>query len=511
MTEETDFTAYRSLTKPSHVTLEQFHSILEQIDGDLIGTGARSERPTDPGKDVLWYDSVHDVLERYDVGTGRWIGGPGATRRVGVGRFDSIQDAYDDLPESGGTIYLEDTIAETDIVFEEGKVCRLIGQGTIFDRDWPVQLDTSGGDGVHLQGRGHVLRDLHIEGDGTGGYGIRVGDDTGFSGRYFLDNVSVRGKGGPGIHYIGRQINSYYDVVVHECGKGHYIDMAVGDWYLGEVTWRRMGAHSCDNQGIHIVGPGTLIGNTITQIWSELNEGPALEITVNQFQGNQISGYGMESSETIITPNDTTHPEGSKWNTLNTRRSGWPLTVDYRAFTRFETREVGYLEGVGLIASPRNSLKWLGGQANEWDIDTIRIPEGTWGKIEPYPDQTYIGESKGGVRIESDETNGIGFNNNDAAGATVRNLTIAAPSSGDAIYSNGAATDVTVEDVVIEENPGGYGIQIFGANSIISNARVGAAGEDEIRIDGDDSVVYGCIVAGNINVTGSNINADTNV
>jgi hypothetical protein len=215
------------------------------------------------------------------------------TAKVGHGGYPSIQSAHDALPPNGGRIEVTEGLSETGITLS--KVVVVEGGGAVYQDGTPeIILDTSGGDGIHIQEPGCTIRDLQIHGDGTS-YGVRDGVKNNFSGRTVIENVSVRGCQ-DGFQYTGGCLGSRYDVAARNCTRhGHFIDMGTGDYFNANL-FQRLVAHSCLNGITAEGGSNGIKGNAINNLWIESTSGDhhiKIADTLS-FENNHISGYGLE-------------------------------------------------------------------------------------------------------------------------------------------------------------------------------------------------------------------------
>lgn len=215
---------------------------------------------------------------------------------VGPDGYDSIQAAHDDLPQGGGQIWLTKSITESDIVFS--KWTNLIGGGAGLAGGGgggrTPRIDTSGGNGIHLRSPDCTVRDVLIAGDKTGGYGLKLGIEGKYRGRYTVNNVAVHNKGGHGVVIVGAQLNNKLDINVRNAaGDGWHWDC---DWF-NENLIQRLGANKCDGRGVYIEG-NSFMGNTINMLWAEDNTDWGLYVADGTiFAGNSLSGYGIEQGD----------------------------------------------------------------------------------------------------------------------------------------------------------------------------------------------------------------------
>jgi len=247
--------------------------------------------------------------------------------------YPTIQDAHDELPPEGGTIWLQDTVEETDVVLE--KPVKIVGQGAASATTPGAVVDTAGGDGIHVAAEGVTLRDVHVTGDRTGGYGIKLAgtDSRSFGGKTVLDNVVVEEKGGHGVLVDGGQLNNRLDVSVWDCaGDGWHFQ---GDWF-NEHSFDRMVACGCDGDGVHIaqtIEPdpdghqvSRFTGNTVDQFWMEVNDGWGLYVEDGvRFEGNHFTGYGIEHNQDYEGLSEHTEgPDGQANKVLKVSNLGCP-------------------------------------------------------------------------------------------------------------------------------------------------------------------------------------------
>jgi hypothetical protein len=213
-------------------------------------------------------------------------------------RHDTVQAAHDALPDGGGVILLQDTVRETDVTLS--KPVRVVGQGSVArsyhsEGGQPAAvLDTSGGAGITVVGRGVVLEHLQIVGDGTGDYGLKLdGSAPGHGGKSVFDNVVVHGKGGHGVVFEGGQLNSRIDVTAHRCGGDGF--RFKGPWF-NENTFHRLAAWHCAGNGVYVEA-SKFNGNVVNQFWVEESGEWGFYVEDGcRFEGNHVTGYGIENN-----------------------------------------------------------------------------------------------------------------------------------------------------------------------------------------------------------------------
>jgi len=442
---------------------------------------------------------------------------------VGNGGYDTIMAAYDDLPDEGGTVEVTKHYHEENgIVFDAGKLVKLVGLGSVFDDGdgdlGGTTIDISGGTGIDVKGKGHVIRDLDIVGEGADEYpgpystdrwGLRLGGGTGFVGRYHIDNVGVRFTTGPAVIYRGSHINSVFDITTYRCRIGHHVDTSVG--VVNECTWRRLADNRSAEKGLLVDGPGKLDGNVIQMLWlgaSGFDGGEAMDVRCDVYRGNELRGYGFEQGAGTGTVN--LDPASGTGNRIVTSlgpnyNQGEIDSLDLSNWKEYQFgREFShYVEGDGVRVSlgldPQIGLDF----ANDFGSNRVTILDGDdRGDISPYPDMEIIGETREGTVLSTAGLT-VDFAENGASGATLKNISVENTGNGDdALFISNSETDVTLEKVHIL-GAEGVGIKSYG-QAQIQGCIVESCGGDEMLVGGQNQFYGGCVVDGTIDDGGTN-------
>lgn len=223
--------------------------------------------------------------------------GEGNTNARFVPQFGTLQGAHDDLPASGGVIYVTEGIAETGVSLDKPVKVTNYGVGR---RDGTArEIDTSGGDGIHVTADDVVLEDLSITGDGTS-YCVKIGESGTLTSDTVLRNVGIVG-GLDSLVYEGQGSNHDWRTSVKNSDRHNIVIDLTGDtddfFNANELSVSTIGAA---DHGFLIDGTGgggrKFQGNTLDNFWSAGHGGDGLRVDgALNFRGNRISGYGVEN------------------------------------------------------------------------------------------------------------------------------------------------------------------------------------------------------------------------
>jgi len=305
-----------------------------------VGQLGSSGSPVDVALDQIKDDGgdvVADIDDTGDVDFKRGVATPAVTtgdvnRERSVPQFGTIQEAHDDLPDTGGVVTVTEAISETGIRITKPITLRGVNQGFVphITADRPAVIDTSGGDGILIKDTSARVHNLIIQGDRTGGYGLRAKQQLhGID----VDGVVVRSKGGTGFEMFGACVDGRLNAKVYDCGS-HGWHFRVPDG-LGQNNMRVAGLWTKENDGdgvrIEQLDPSSngvtnFIGNLFLKVNVDGNGGRGINHintpSRDRYVGNRWVGYGCENNS-----GDDIR-EAGKWNVYQFGRDV-ALDIDY--------------------------------------------------------------------------------------------------------------------------------------------------------------------------------------
>lgn len=353
------------------------HSDLVQLVEEMaIDRGPVADRPA-AGEydDELFYATDQKVLWGWDAGSSDWTirGGTGSESQplpsvhtdevnnvLHVPKFGTIQEAHDALPSDGGTIVVDEDHAETGITLTKPVSLRgsnggFFGGGSSRDKAPATVIDVSGGDGILVDGGNITLRDLRVEGDKTGGYGVQIGTSAQNVRGFLMENVSVQAQGTHGIICRGEHVYPDFKHVMTQNNVNHGFLVDVTD-YWNAASFGQFVSQNNGGDGFHVTGLGNAMGMQAKGFVSQKNDGYAIFSDNNEFNSFDIRGYGFEGNGSSLAAGETTITLNMQFSgRLSVFRSGNGFSDVTRTdsngspliFTIFNQDETRHIAGAG--------------------------------------------------------------------------------------------------------------------------------------------------------------------